>query len=72
MSSAPSPDNIPRNEVWTDSPDTILVIFDGPWDTTARPGPPHIPPYSPHGKPPEQTPQPPTKGDDDLPKGDSA
>jgi hypothetical protein len=72
--SAPQPDDLPRDEivfmgdeVWTDSSDSPLVVFDGPWDTTVRPRPPHIPPYMPGGnpspqRPPEQPPPSPEKG----------
>lgn len=68
----PQPEDKRQNEVWTDSLDAIDVIINGPWDTTIRPRPPHIPPYMPRGKPPEQPPQPPpAKGDDDLSKDDS-
>src|SRR5262249_1466253 len=62
---ATEPDDLAKNEGLTQgdeatagSSDAILVICDGPWDTTVRPRPPHIPPYMPGGKPPEQAPPP--------------
>jgi hypothetical protein len=61
-----------QDEVWTDSSGAIDIIINGPWDTTIRPRPPDIPPYSPRGKPPQQSSPPPTQGDDELPRGDSA
>src|SRR5438132_378762 len=48
----PQPEDRWQDEVWTDSSDAINISFDGPWDTTVRPRPPHIPPYSPHAIPP--------------------
>ena len=33
-----------------DSSDSPHLIFDGPWDTTVRPRPPHIPRYTPRGE----------------------
>jgi hypothetical protein len=50
--STPQPEDGCQNEVWTDSSNAILITIDGPWDTTVRPRPPHIPPYSPHAIPP--------------------
>jgi hypothetical protein len=73
--SAPQPDDLPHDEILSigddvtvDSSDAILVIIDGPWDTTVRPRPPHIPPYSPGAIPPgrlryHQAPPPEEKGE---------
>jgi hypothetical protein len=72
--SAPQPDDLPQDEILSigddvipDSSDAILVFFDGPWDTTVRPRPPHIPPYMPRGKPPEQAPPPPPEKGNEPP-----
>jgi hypothetical protein len=61
----PSPGN--DGHAQTDSLDSILVIIEGPGDTTVRPGRPNIPldsyprPLRPQAPPPAQ---PPTSGDD--------
>ena len=46
----PLPDDAPEDEATPTSFDSILIEFDGPWDTTVRPRPPHIPPYMPEGR----------------------
>jgi hypothetical protein len=55
------PEPNPSDEPTPDSSDSVLVIIDGPGDTTHRPRPANIPPYSPRGKPPAppQSEQPP-------------
>ena len=65
------PDPIPRDEERPNSWDSLSLFIDGPWDTTVRPRPPHIPRSSPGARPPEQPPRPEKGDDDELPKGDA-
>jgi hypothetical protein len=67
---APTPDLPPKGPIVLDSDDGVIVIFEGPGDTTPKPRPPHIPPYDPRAIPPgllrgrqPPPPQPPEKGD---------
>jgi hypothetical protein len=60
----------PRNDDqgMTDSSGTILVVIDGPGDTTPRPWPPNIPRYFPGREPPpELQRRPPEKPPDNQP-----
>lgn len=71
---APSNDFPDRdNEVLFDSSDDILVIVDGPGDTTVRPRPPNVPRYYPGRTPPPgypgdpEPPKPPSSGEQPSP-----
>ena len=49
---APIPNQPPNGPVILESEEGVTVIFEGPGDTTPRPRPPEIPPYSPRAIPP--------------------
>jgi hypothetical protein len=50
-----APNAEPSNEVcWTESPNSILVVIDGPGDTTRRPRRPEIPLTAPRPHIPKQ------------------
>jgi hypothetical protein len=46
------PNQPPKGKAVPNSTNSVLVIIDGPGDTTRKPRPPHIPPYSPRNIPP--------------------
>jgi hypothetical protein len=49
------------DELSPNSSDSPLIIIDGPWDTTVRPRPPHIPRHDSLGESPAHLPKPPTE-----------
>jgi hypothetical protein len=81
--SAPKPDQPQNGVTILEGDGGVIFIFDGPGDTTIKPRPPEIPPYSPRAIPPgllrtylaeqqraaRQTPPPaPEKGDATSPR----
>jgi hypothetical protein len=50
--STPQPDQPQKGVTILESEDAVTFIFDAPGDTTRKPRPPHIPPYSPRAIPP--------------------
>jgi hypothetical protein len=63
MAGTPPPSPKGGCSPWTDSPNALLFIFDGPGDTTRRPARPNLPPPDWFGwrGPPYDKPQPPPK-----------
>jgi hypothetical protein len=54
----PQPDHNGKNGDYVDSADSEIIMIEGPGDTTIRPRPSYVPPYSSRPKPPEQAPPP--------------
>ncbi len=47
-----------KSEPATDSSNSPLIVWDGPWDTTIRPARPNLPRYYPGRKPPDESDRP--------------